>query len=416
MPAASLVDLCTKACIKNIRSLVDVGSFEYLQIRTVLKRVESPEQLHQIELNSPQLLGEDAELWQSLISRHIPNWRTKNYRPKNPRKWYEIYCKYKREQQEEIARDEEILRNSMMGLKQAREGSVSKIVDLRSLPKLPRDPRMIANNGGVPIKKGGVFRKEAPSTLNWTSGSKTKMTDGKSVLTRARREAKEISQMGKLARPTHSLSGPLGQVRRAPEGMVKEHRTAAQPAIKILSRRHQASLGGTFTGGIRGPTLEEREKKLRAAMAGGSVSKQDSASGMKHTMVGSSEDEMDDFIVDDEDGDDLFDEHPEPASRPNSRPVSSSVSSCPTSRPTTSQPYQQSSSPPVSSSRSRPKPSDIISSMVSKPRTRPASSPPPALVVKNSPPPRSGMGQRSPASKRKEVDVFNRGPKKRRIN
>ncbi|KAH7400354.1 putative Elongin-A, partial [Cadophora sp. MPI-SDFR-AT-0126] len=321
MPAPSLVDSCTKACIKNIRSLIDVGSFEYWQIRTVLQRVESPEQLHQIELNSPQLLGEDAELWQSFISRHIPNWRTKNYRPKNPKKWYEVYCKYKKEQQEEIARDEEILRNSMMGLKAARETNVSKIVDLKMLPKLPKDPRMIANNGGVPIKKG--FKKETPSTLNWTSGSKTKMTDGKSVLVRARREAKEISQMGKLAKPTHRLSGPLGQVRKAPEGMVKEYKTAAQPAIKILSKRKPHPASSNFSGGITGPSLEEREKRLKAAMAGGAGSKRDASNDVKHTYVGSSDDDLQDFIEDDEDLDDLFDE----ATKPKSRPVSTSTSS-----------------------------------------------------------------------------------------
>ncbi|KAH7364789.1 RNA polymerase II transcription factor SIII subunit A-domain-containing protein, partial [Rhexocercosporidium sp. MPI-PUGE-AT-0058] len=374
MPAPSLVDSCTKACIKNIRSLIDVGSFEYWQIRTVLQRVESPEQLHQIELNSPQLLGEDAELWQSFISRHIPNWRSKNYRPKNPKKWYEVYCKYKKEQQEEIARDEEILRTSMMGLKAARETNVSKIVDLKMLPKLPRDPRMIANNGGVPLKGKG-FRKEGPSTLNWTSGSKTKMTDGKSVLTRARREAKEISQMGKLAKPTHRLSGPLGQVRRAPEGMVKEYKTAAQPAIKILSRRHQASnTGGNITGSVTGPSLEERERRLKAAMAGGSGSKRDAAAGVKHTMVGSSDDDLDNFIDDDDEGDDLFDEAP----KYKARPVSSSTSSRPPPpRPATSRPYQQSSSPPAPSARPKPKPSDVISSLLSKPRPGSASSPPP---------------------------------------
>ncbi|KAL2060291.1 hypothetical protein VTL71DRAFT_9686 [Oculimacula yallundae] len=410
MPAPSLIDLCTKACIKNIRSLVDVGSFEYLQIRTVLKRVESPEQLHQIELNSPQLLGEDAELWQSFISRHIPNWREKNYRPKNPQKWYEIYCKYKREQEEEIARDEENLRNTMMGLKAAREGNVSKIVDLKMLPKLPRDPRMIANNGGVPIKGKG-FRKEGPGTLTWSSGSKTKMTDGKSVLTRARREAKEISQMGKLIKPTHRLSGPLGQVRKAPEGMVKEYKTASQPAIKILSRRHQTSMGGSFTGGVTGPSLEEREKRLRAAMGGSGGSRQD-AGGVKHTMVGSSDDEMADFIEDDE-GDDLFDDPPPP---PKARPVSSSMSSRPASKPSISRPYQQSSSPPPVSSRPKPRPSDISHSTVSKPRAGPAYSPPPARAVRASTPPRTGMmGQRPPGAKRKEVDVFNRGPKKRRV-
>jgi len=164
--------------------LTDVGSFEYWKIRTVLQRIDSPEQLHQIELRSPQIRGEDAELWRAFIARDIPNWQTKNYSPKNPFKWYEVYVKYKKEQRKEIERDEEILRNSMMGLKRERETHVSKVVDLRALPKVPKDPRMLANNGGVPIGKFKGFKKEGANALIWTSGSKTKLTDGKSVLTR----------------------------------------------------------------------------------------------------------------------------------------------------------------------------------------------------------------------------------------
>lgn len=179
-------------------ALVDVGDFEYWKLRSILQRVDSAEQLHQIEVNSPQIQGEDAELWKALIARDIPNWREKNYVPKNPRKWYEVYCKYKKEHRKEIERDEEILRNTMLGIKKEKETHVSKVVDLRTLPKVPRDPRMLANNGGVPLGKSRGFGKETPSTLTWNAGSKTKMTDGKSVLTRARREAKEISQRSKL--------------------------------------------------------------------------------------------------------------------------------------------------------------------------------------------------------------------------
>jgi elongin-A len=113
---------------------------------------------------------EDAELWRAFIARDIPNWQTKNYAPKNPLKWYEVYCKYKKEQQKEIERDQEILRNSMMGLKKERETHVSKVVDLRTLPKIPKDPRMLANNGGVPIGKSRGFKKEGASSLMWTAG------------------------------------------------------------------------------------------------------------------------------------------------------------------------------------------------------------------------------------------------------
>lgn len=256
MPALSLLDICKKACIKNVHSFTDVGDLEYHQISDILFHLRSAEQLHQIEELSPQIKGLDRELWQKFIAKEIPKWETKNYAPKNPLKWYEVYKRYKREQAEEIKRDEETLRESMIGIKKARDSNLSKVVDLGSLPKLPRDPRMTLNNGGVPISRSSL-KKESPSYLSFVAGSKTKMKDGKSVLIRARREAKEISQMGKLSRPTHRLS--IGKVVQAPAAMVKEYRIANKTAPKIFSRRALAKPHETER-----TVIEDRENRLRA--------------------------------------------------------------------------------------------------------------------------------------------------------
>ncbi|KAE8449394.1 hypothetical protein EG329_008295 [Mollisiaceae sp. DMI_Dod_QoI] len=412
MPAPSLNDSCIRACIKNIRSLNDVGSFEYWKIKPVLARIASPEQLHIIEQNSPQILGEDAELWQAFIARDIPNWQTKGYVPKNPLKWYEVYCKYKKEQRKEIERDEEALKQSMMGLQKIRQSHVSKVVDLRTLPKVPRDPYMLPNNGGVPLNKNKWGKKEGSGALTWTGGSKTKITDGKSVLIRARREAKEISAMSKLNRPTHQLSGRIGQVKRAPAGMSKEYQIASQPALKILSHKHVLPKNES---GIRGPTLEEREARLRAAMFGGT--KRYASGDVKETLVGSSDEDFDD--EEEEDGDDLFDE-PEEKIKPISRPMAGSrlpprknhngpVSSSP--------PRPKQASSPLSSSRPGRKPSELIGSAISRPRQQASS---PALDATSTASSRTmspGPGATKPtiARKRPEVDVFNRGAKKPKL-
>lgn len=255
-----------------------------------------------------------------------------------------------------------------MGIKKQKDSMVSKVVDLRNLPKVPRDPRMIANNGGVPLKGKSLFRQEKPSGLNWTAGSKTKMTDGKSVLTRARREAKEIARMSKLSTPTHQLVGRKSQVLKAPAGMAGEYARAAQPAIRILAGKQRKSISSTYSGSISGPSLEERENRLRALTMSANV---------KPTMIGSSDDE-DDFIDDDE-ADDLFDEKPAPLSKKN-------ISSRP----------GPSSSPPAM------KPSDFDRKRQLSPPSRTGTSSP-APVVKPMMP-----------RKRAPVDVFNRTAKKLR--
>ncbi|KAF8848440.1 hypothetical protein BDZ45DRAFT_732929 [Acephala macrosclerotiorum] len=395
MPAPSLNDSCIRACIRNIRSLTDVGDFEYFKIKPVLARINSPEQLHIIEQNSPQIQGEDAELWQAFIARDIPNWRNKGYVPKNPLKWYEVYCKYKKEQRKEIERDEEALRQSMMGLQKMRQSHVSKVVDLRSLPKVPRDPYMLANNGGVPLNKNKWGKKEGDSSaLKWTSGSKTKLTDGKSVLTRARREAKEISAMSKLSRPTHQLTGRIGQIRKAPAGMSKEYQIASQPALKILSHRHVQPKNES---GTRGPTLEEREARLRAAMSAGA--KRYASGDVKENLVGSSDDDFGD--EDEDDGDDLFDEPEEkPKSKPAPRPM-------PTSRPIPRNHGPVSSSPP------RPKQASSPPSSSAPSRPRPiASSPAPSSAAPRRTSPGPGAPKPMMPRKRAPVDIFNRGAKK----
>jgi elongin-A len=458
MPAPTLVSSCTKACIKNVQStfpsfptngsqtqltspgLFDVGDFEYFKIAPVLRQIKNPEQLHQIEVNSPQIKGEDAELWHSFIQRDIPNWKTKNYIPKNPTKWYEVYLKYKKEQRKELERDEAVLRASLAELNKKKATNVSKIVELRKLPKLPRDPRMMANNGGVPLgrnRETGVY-KPAASALTWNSGSKTKLTDGKSVLTRARREAKEISQRGKLARPTAELHGSTRQIKRAPAGMVDEYRRdklAAMPhAVKILSRKRSNAID--FDGGLGGPSLEEREKRLRAL----TMSRGNAAGAAEATLVGSSDEEEEGSDLDD-----LFDEKPKPQSRSvvittSSRPQASSsslstirsslsssaprlqpippstVRSSSSSSTVRAQPRSApSSSPPVP----RPKPSDMISSIISKPRPKPsprAPSPPrPGTPTTFSRSPSPGGERRlvGMIKRRAPVDIFNRAPSKK---
>jgi elongin-A len=328
--------------------------------------------LRQIEINCPQIRGEDAELWKKFIARDVPNWKTKNWAPKNPLKWYEVYVRYKKDQAEEIARDEAVLRNAMLGLNKHKAGNVSQIVSIRdrSLPKLPRDPRMIPNNGGVPLtgkgKNGPTFAKAAPSSLNWTAGSKTKMNSGAGVLARARREAAQIAQMGRIATPTHQLGQRRNQITQAPAGMANEHRLAALPALKILSGKRKTS--APLSGGVSGPSLEEREARLRALTG---------HAGVNATYVGSSDDD-DDLLPNtygnngnDEEGDndsDVFDDKPGRSSRPS-----------PQARPT----------------------------MANK--TRPAAgnaSSPPSRTA--SPAPLKPMMPR----KRAPVDVFNRGPKK----
>ena len=57
----------------------------------MLLRVENPDQLRQIEMASPQIAGEDGEIWMEYIKRDIAKWQDKAHEPKNPKNWYKVY-------------------------------------------------------------------------------------------------------------------------------------------------------------------------------------------------------------------------------------------------------------------------------------------------------------------------------------
>lgn len=242
-----------------------MGDFEYWKIKPLLEHVKSADQLREIEVNSPQLMGETAELWQHFIKKVDLNWASKKYVPKNPQKWYEVYCKHKREAAEKYKQDEDDLRKRMQGLDKEKLDHTSRKVEMRDVPKLPRDSRMRPNNGGVPLTRGRMKRSKNESFLSWGGGSKTKTSTAQGVLLRARREAREMSERGRLTIPTNRLGG--NRVARAPQSMIDGYRRAANEPMRI----HTPSSRNDSTAAPRepvDPTQQARERRLRALTMG----------------------------------------------------------------------------------------------------------------------------------------------------
>ena len=65
---------------------------------------------HQLEMNSPQLIGRDGEIWLKFIERDIPNWESKPHQPSNPKNWWKVYRKLKQEAQDDMVQDAEKLK------------------------------------------------------------------------------------------------------------------------------------------------------------------------------------------------------------------------------------------------------------------------------------------------------------------
>ncbi|KAL5346834.1 hypothetical protein ACLOAV_007977 [Pseudogymnoascus australis] len=267
----SLQRMCERAAIRNMKDIYDVGGMPYKTVKPILARIKIPEQLRQIELASPQIVGETVELWQRFIQRDVENWREKNYRPSNPADWPAVYRKYMDEQKAKIDFDKEKLRQALAGIKKDRTNNLSKKVEARFMPKPPRDSRMRANDGGVPIvgrggrsgNRIGVPGRRLPS-VSAIGYAATGVKKRVNIVQKARREA----AMAVAARRQGQAYVPdfRSQIRKAPAGMVDEYRKAAEVEKKKLSPRNSPVATGLPTPNS---AMKDREARLRAIKAAG---------------------------------------------------------------------------------------------------------------------------------------------------
>ncbi|CAH0050001.1 unnamed protein product [Clonostachys solani] len=222
MRVRSLVDLATAACIKNIRGLEGVGDYlPYENVRQILLRVENAHQLRHIELNSPQIEGKTGEIWLKLIEKDFPiEYRARGYKPQDPKKWFKVWEKYKREHDESVKESAMKLKDAFAGLKEDREKNTSKIVERRLLPR--------SGATGPPRRYGP--REGTSNSLMFGSGSRTKTLSGAGVMRKVRREVKEIANIhGSLSKSVRGNVRHSG-VNKAPASMVNAYKRAARPA------------------------------------------------------------------------------------------------------------------------------------------------------------------------------------------
>ena len=131
MPVASLFELARQRLIKNIDMLRDVGDLPYSFLQPVLRFVQSPDQLLELEANCPQLLGETGEIWLRFIKRDIPDWEKKPHEPRDPRNWSKVYRKLKKDAELEKEADKEALKQQMQALQKDRAQNKTLIVETR---------------------------------------------------------------------------------------------------------------------------------------------------------------------------------------------------------------------------------------------------------------------------------------------
>lgn len=289
MPPSSLVRMATRACIKNLRSITDVGEAPYQIVRAILLRIENPQQLRQIELASPQICGPDGEIWLEFIKRDVPNWDKKPYEPENPKKWYKTYKKLVIDSQKEVEDDAAYLKATLDKIKQDQAQHKAQQVELKGV----KVPESMKSNG--PLISLSVMPKFIDRGTLPPPGDRERKTEKdpdaepvvrtvsrKGKLDQFRKQAKAMGHFQKARRPgiwspKDMMATPIVT---APRILIERHRKAAAPSVLDPSikpptvfspKRKRVEHDQTSQPGVM--TNEEREKRLKAFTNPSSVSK-----------------------------------------------------------------------------------------------------------------------------------------------
>ncbi|KAJ5170731.1 RNA polymerase II transcription factor SIII subunit A [Penicillium coprophilum] len=251
MPAPSLLHLATATAIRFVKDLDDLGAMPYSLARPILLNIHNPEKLHAMELASPHLAEEDEELWLELIKRDIPDWE-KYQLPESTNNWYGVYCDLHDQVQRSLDADAERMKMAIDGISAKRALLTPKLIPegkgLRMAGSRPSvrqrhatyDRRMVGHD-----KKPSIFQPQKRNTA--------------------------------LTMPTKSLNNRASQVKRAPIGLVEEHRrpgeqSTPQPMSKPQPLAPRISRPSTLSPSLQHPVLARNEARLRALTSAASSS------------------------------------------------------------------------------------------------------------------------------------------------
>jgi elongin-A len=225
MTVPSLYELAKQRMIKNIDLLNDIGDIPFTFLEPIIRHIQNPDQLQELEQNCPQVQGETGDIWLRFIKRDIPDWEKKPHQPRDAKNWHKVYRKLMRDSEKEKQEQENALKEQMRALQKDRAQNKTLIVDSKA-GYGARSSRVFGlgsssgwGGSGAPAKTGRVAMDKL----------KRGMFDYK-------RERPRAAQM-----PTHLLTQRKTQVRAAPARMVRMAENEG-PRNMVLSSQAAASV------------------------------------------------------------------------------------------------------------------------------------------------------------------------------
>lgn len=223
MPVSSLYELARQRLIKNIDMLTDIGDIPFSFLEPVLRHIQNPQQLQELEENCPQIQGETRDIWKRYIRRDVPDWDQKPHTPRDDKNWSKVYRKLVRDAEKEKLDQENQLKEQMKALQAGREGNKTVIMTTN---------KSYGRTGGHwSMGSGKDYGRAAPPPKT-----------GKVAMDKLKRGMFDRNQARTRAiqTPQHQLAMKKQMVSSIPERLVRMAQQEA-PKTMVLSKQASAS-------------------------------------------------------------------------------------------------------------------------------------------------------------------------------
>jgi len=246
MPASTLKRMAHRASVKYIRNLHDIGQMPIELVHTIINKIDNAAQLHQLELNSPQVVGHTKEAWLNLLKRDIPNyearmpdanWRDTIFAVDNADRWHKVYAKLRRQVERESKEVNERLMGELRG------------VEMKQPIKISNSLKAASNSQQRNRKGWAEAKYDSNKDLyrGGGGGASAKASAGASFFEKLNRNA-VTKASARMRTPTHKLKPVFNkEVKRAPMGLVedlKERREILEGQRRIQADRERREKEG----------------------------------------------------------------------------------------------------------------------------------------------------------------------------
>ena len=276
MPADSLLLIAQRAAGRLVQNIDSVGDMPWELVQPIIAKVKNPEQLvsactpinpfmltayqYRIEQSSPQIIGHTSDLWIAFMQKDIPKFSlTQPHRPSDPKNWYKVYRKLKKQADAEVAQGAEKLKAAFASIKQEKEQMLAKTTTRAAVPGRRQ------NNSGVSRSNW------APSMKGLTASERIRRQVDDTARARMLRERNELKMKKQLK--ASAYQNPA-KVAVAPRSMVEEiKRNEAPPPASIIRApgRRPSGLTGDERRKVAGASasapydlMQDREARLKA--------------------------------------------------------------------------------------------------------------------------------------------------------